>query len=398
MLTLEDMNVSMKPEFELLVRACGVSRGLPVFGPTSQSDFPAGFDQKGFMAMAIQHKVAATAYAGIKKLGLEAALTPETRTGLKLHAAQGQFLRAQIAQEAGKIGTALISHGMPAVVIKGPASSLQLYGDPLVREFDDLDILVNVPEIEPLVPTMAQLGWVLKEQFLQESPKYKKSKFIQHTHHATFWNETRNFRVEIHDRTGWEGELLHRDNIDAVFARSILLHYEKCDMQLEIPALAPSDQALLTMSHGVQHAWCLLHWLLDAARILDNYSDEEAEALLARAHALDMEAQLLLAVDVAQRLYPLNYGSAFARFVMAHNSQSSASAALQKSADFALARIERGGTDMNSMHNIIYFSTAYSFPLLHSPTQKLKSAIAAFKIPTKDLEAVPLPRQLLFLH
>ncbi|HQJ23579.1 MAG TPA: nucleotidyltransferase family protein [Rectinema sp.] len=377
----------MKPEFELLVRACGLARGLPVKGPAEQSEFPSGFDQALFVSMAIQHKVAGTAYSGLKKLGLGDSLVLEQSARLKQHAAQGQFIRAQIMEEAYAISSALAAQGIPALVIKGAASSIQFYGDPFVREYDDLDMLVNLPEIEPLVPILAQLGWTQIDKFLQKSSKYPKSKLIKRWHHGIFWNEEHNLRLEVHDRTGWQEESFHIDDIDTIFTRSVQLN----NGQYKFVSLHPTDQALLALVHGTKHAWCLLHWLLDMAHILYTSSDEEVCAISSKVQALDMEAQLELAANVVTALCPIELPTAIASIVTHEKN-------IRKSTDFALKRLEVGGTDVASIRNSLVFFTCYSFPFLHGPKQKLRSAVSVVKILPQDAEALPLPRHLLFLH
>jgi hypothetical protein len=377
----------MKPEFELLVRACGLARGLPVKGATQQAEFPSDFDQALFVSMAIQHKVAATACSGLRKLGLGDSLVLEQSVRIKQRAAQGQFIRAQIIEEAYAISSALAEQGIPAIVIKGAASSIQFYGDPFMREYDDLDMLVNLPEIDPLVPILAQLGWTQIDKFLQKSSKYPKSKLIKRWHHGIFWNEEHDLRLEVHDRTGWEEESFHIDDIDTIFARSVLLN----NGQYRFMSLHPTDQALLALVHGTKHAWCLLHWLLDMARILYASSDDEVCAVSSKVRALDMQAQLELAANVVTAIYPIELPMAIASIVTREKN-------IRKSTDFALKRLEVGGTDVASMRNSLAFFTCYSFPFLHGPKQKLRSAVNVIKILPQDAEALPLPRHLLFLH
>ena len=381
----------MKPEFELLVRSCGIARSLPVREASTQSQFPEGFDEELFVRFAIQHKTAATTLTGLKKLGLS--LQPENAVKLKRFALQTRMLRELIIEGASAITEAAGKTGIPALVLKGPASSLQLYGDALVREYTDLDILVNLPTIDAALPFMNALGWEAEDYSPAENSDRAPSKLLARGHHVVFWKKDKPFRVELHDRTGWEHELFARDNIDGVFARAVRL--EQDGKVFFAPALP--DHAALIIAHGTAHAWTLLHWLLDAVAIINGAGLELARgvelhrAIAARLRSLDMQCQLKLACELAQKLYPIELPPAL-------ESATICQASLEKSLAFAFARLQAGATDMSTFRNMIDFRFAYASPLFRTARGKLSSAFMLFQIPQKDVDTLPLPRPLLFFH
>ncbi|PKL06067.1 MAG: hypothetical protein CVV53_06230 [Spirochaetae bacterium HGW-Spirochaetae-9] len=375
----------MKPEFELLVRCCGIARNLPTFGASTQTVLPNGFDEDLFVKMAIQHKTAATALAGLKKMGI--ALNPAATRTLKAHAMRNRLVREMILEDAHTITQALKNQDIPALVLKGLASSSELYGDPYTREYNDLDILVNLPNVEPVISSMAELGWVATD-FRKPDPSHRESALIQQRgHHETFWKNGRPFRVEIHDRSGWEKELFRRDDIDAVFSRAIVLDTPVGG----IPAPTLPDHALLILAHGIQHAWCLLHWLMDAAALLACKDKSLQKLLAARCRALDMQCQLKLTCDLIQRLYPINLPAAI-------ESSTFCMRKLEKPLDFAFTQLQAGGVKFSSIRNTLAFQFKYSFPLLRNSHERRTSLFQLFKIPQPDIDTIPLPRPLLFLH
>lgn len=376
----------MKAEFELLVRACGLARNLPVYGAKTQGRLPDGFDEALFVRIATQHKTADAAYKGLKKLGL--GLSPENSLRLKRNAMQYKLVRQLIFEGGCEIIEAARRHGIPALVIKGPASSLQLYSDPTLREFNDLDILVNLPDVSPAIPFMGELGFVAKDyKATTTTTDPALSKMMQRSHHVTFWKEGCPFRVEMHDRTGWEHEMFRRDDIDAVFQRAAIVEHSGISM------LAPDlpDHAALIIAHGVGHAWCLLHWILDVSVLFAREDDPLHRAIAARIRELGMQRHLKLTCDMIRTLYAVELPSAIESVI-------SGEPELTNALSFALDRLQVGGSDISALKIMIAFRTVYLPVFFNRPRDKIVSFINLLKIPQMDKEAVPLPRQLFFLH
>ncbi len=374
----------MKPEFELLVRSCGIARNLPVFGSPTQTTLPDGFDHDLFVKMAIQHKTEATALAGLRKMGI--ALKPAAASTLKAHAMRNRLVREFIVEDAHAVIQVLKNHGIPALVLKGLASSSELYGDPYIREYNDLDILVNLPDVGPVISLLAAHGWMTSD-YRKADPAHGGSSLVQRGHHVTFWKEGRPFRMEIHDRSGWEHELFRRDDIDAVFGRAIVVDTSFGG----IPAPGLPDHAPLILAHGIQHAWCLLHWLLDAAALLALKDQSLHRSLAARSRSLDMQCQLKLTCDLVRRLYPIDLPPAIEASTLCLRG-------LDKAVDFAFAQLKTGGREISSIRNTLAFQCRYSFPLLRTARERAASLFKLIKIPQPDMEALPLPGSLTFLH
>lgn len=373
-------------EFELLVRCCGVARGIPVWGPIAQSSLPVGFDEARFVDMAIQHKTAATAYAGLKMLGLR--LEPEHASRLRRIAMKARLDRELIVREAGAIAEAAVRSGIEVAVLKGPASSKELYGDAYAREYIDLDILVNLPEIAPAIPFMAALGYAPEDYSPPAGDGIGENSLVQRGHHVVFWKASSPSRVEMHDRAGWERERYGRDSIDAVFARAVRL--EESGYGFPAPCLA--DHAAIIIAHGTQHAWCLLHWVLDAAALCTRSAEPaESRAAAEIVQSLGMERLAALAYLVAAKLYDIGPPPAYAASAVFLRG-------VRRSAEFAFRRLLAGGRDSAQLRNIIGLQSAYAFPLLKTPREKAGSIFGLLKIPPKDIEAVPLPRPLFFVH
>ena len=73
-------------------------------------------------------------------------------------------------------------HCIPALVIKGFASSVELYNDAFVREYNDLDTLVNLPDVGSAIPVMAGLGNMKKEYRQVQNSNSTERKIVQRGH------------------------------------------------------------------------------------------------------------------------------------------------------------------------------------------------------------------------
>jgi hypothetical protein len=373
------------PEFNLLVRACGRARKLPLFEISETTRHKPAIDEKLFVRLAFQHKVAATALTGMKMLGQN--LQPEHSQKLKQYALQAKILRALILEGAGVITEALSKAGIPSIVLKGPASSLQLYRDALTREYTDLDILINLPAVDAAIPIMSTLGYEAADYQPAKNARFQGSRLIARGHHVVFWKKGSPFRVELHDRSGWERELFARDNIDEVFDRAVRLEQE--GRAFYSPALP--DHAALIIAHGTQHAWTLLHWLLDAAALAACDNTGMQKDIADRICALDMQCQFKLAYELTRKLFPIELPQALKLSI-------GCKAPLEKSVAFAFARLQTGAGDISTMKNMFAFRFTYASPLFKTAKGKFTSAARLFQIPLQDAEALPLPRPLLFLH
>ncbi|MEJ5183592.1 MAG: nucleotidyltransferase family protein [Rectinemataceae bacterium] len=375
----------MKQEFELLVRACGLARGLPVRGPAQQSQLPDGFDQANFVRMAVQHKVASTAYAGLKKLGLR--LDAPWAARLKQEAAQTAMLRDQIVKEATDVDQLLWSRGIPSLVLKGPALSAQLYGDPCIREYTDLDIIVNTNDIESIVGILGEAGYLPDEQYINGSNyRKKRSCMIKVGHHVDLWKRGLKFRVELHDRNGWDEEVFRHDRLDTVFQNVEWITGK--GYGFHAPCL--SDHGVLMLAHGSRHAWCLLIWVLDAASFMHSSSDQDLIELMQKINTLGLANLFAVMNEVINTAYPIerNLVLFFAPV----------SRRIQRASSFAFTRLEAGGNNMFTLRDAPDLFFSYILQMSGNFADIGRALRKVMRITPEEAKHFPLPRALHFVY
>lgn len=373
-------------EFSRLAYCCALARGIPVANKIPLPEFRAGLDEKCFIKLARQHKVVWTAYTGLKKAGL--ALSPEGMRLLSREALIGRSTRSLIFQDYLKLVAAFKVQNIRMLVIKGPASSFQLYGDPLTREFNDLDILADIADIQSVVPLMLRLGYEPTDASTL-SPTGLDSAFVQkQLHHVNFQKAGRPYLVEIHGKTWQEDKEFAPELIEAFFDRSVPLG----DTEDWGHTLSCADQATFIIAHGTQHAWCLLHWLLDLAVVMNKQDEALHVALADHIMALGMGRKLKLACSVALSLYPVNIPKPLQAIIDAETTS------LALAQYFAIKGLQTGGIGFSSFRNIVLRTTIFLPSMTKDLKRKARFIFSLFLTPQKDIETLPLPRALYFLY
>jgi hypothetical protein len=173
---------------------------------------------------------------------------------------------------------------LQTVVVKGPVVSLLAHGDPAMRNFSDLDLLVQHRDIqgathcmlalgfEPDVPDVAIGAGKIPGEFVFRRPG---TRCIVELHtERTFRHCPRPMRLQ---------ELLDRK-------RTLLLDGR------EVPALSLEDELVLDCIHGAKDFWERLMWISDVAALVARHA--ELDWIKARTAAADVGAERMLRVGI----------------------------------------------------------------------------------------------------
>jgi putative nucleotidyltransferase-like protein len=177
-----------------------------------------------------------------------------------------------------------------ALVVKGPVLAVQAYGDPAMRFYGDLDLLVRQRDIRHATEVMIADGYASKiplsaidagkipGQYLFSKPE---SKLI----------------VELHnDRT-----LRYFPRplpLDRFFDRQIRVRLDAH----EVPALSVEDELVLICIHGAKHFWERLTWIADVAALVSRQRESDWERVAATAGEIGAERMLHTGLCLAAKL------------------------------------------------------------------------------------------------
>jgi hypothetical protein len=146
--------------------------------------------------------------------------------------------------------------GIQALVIKGPVLSLRCYGDPGLRQYGDLDLIVRDRDILRTAQLMLDLGYEAKVPLAAiRAKKFPGEYAFRHTRSKLLveFHTERTFRY--HPRPIPLDTLYHRQAQVAFDGRSV-------------PALCTEDELLLVCVHGAKHFWERLIYVADIAALV----------------------------------------------------------------------------------------------------------------------------------
>ena len=344
--------------------------------------------------LAREHKTAAALLSGLreclKKTG--ETLSPAAMKTLTLIATKEKAMRTFLMEEWDRVEKALTKNNIPMMTIKGPASSIQLYGNPIIREYTDLDIVVQAPDVLQVLPVMENLGYVSHKKKQGFSQPWYMSK----PHHLVFIHPNSPYRIEVHNSFFQETKTDPDYQLDNIFQRAETVVYKGAEHT--IPSLL--DHALLMIEHGTKHAWSQLHWVLDAAAVLSLKNPDFHTALAESISRLGMEKQLALiisliislSVSLIRALTSIPIPEVYVAIYEQHAPKITRQILLAQNKLFSRE------TDHQSISHILYFSWRYTLPLATGIRKKFVIGVRPFLVSPADAQTLPLPGILQPLH
>lgn len=220
-----------------------------------------------------------------------AALVPqEAAAELQRRRRQRLLFTLGMTAELFRLAGILADAGIETVVTKGPVLSMQAYGDPGLRDYADLDLLVRHADAgaatralmntgyEPKVPLRTIEAGRIPREYLFAKPGTRQLADL-HTE-RTLRYFPRVFPIE------------------EVFARKICV----CLDGHNVPALSAEDELVLIAIHGAKHFWERLMWVADVAALAGRQPLFDWDRAARFAQAVGAERMLHMALCLAVRL------------------------------------------------------------------------------------------------
>ena len=138
-------------------------------------------------------------------------------------------------------------------MIKGPVLSARCYGDPGLRQYGDLDLIVRDKDIQRSTELMISLGYEPAVPLTAIQAKKIPGEYV-------FRQSSTKLLVEFHT------ELTFRYHprplpVEKLFKRQARVNIDVA----QIPALSPEDELILICIHGAKHFWEQLSYIADVA-------------------------------------------------------------------------------------------------------------------------------------
>lgn len=200
------------------------------------------------------------------------------------------FMTLRLTGELFRLLELFTTQRIPPLVIKGPVLAVQAYGDPAMRSYGDLDLLVRQRDIRRATEVMIASGYraavsleaidagKIPGQYLFSKPDSK-------------------LLVELHNDLTLR-YFPHPLPIEDYFARQILV---RVDFH-EVPAPSLEDELVLICVHGAKHLWERLSWIADVAGLISRQTGIDWDRATASARAVGAERLLHTGLRLAENV------------------------------------------------------------------------------------------------
>jgi putative nucleotidyltransferase-like protein len=278
---------SFKNEWSALLECAS-----PAGDPRRLADLLKSVDWARLLVLAEEHGVEGLLAASLREV--EGALVPpEIKQRLAERKRAQTFFTLRLNAELFRLLEQFRANRIGAVVVKGPVLAVQAYGDPAMRCYGDLDLLVRQQDIRRATELMSAAGFVpavplsaidagkIPGQYLFYKPD---SKLIVELHN--------DFTLRYFPR---------RLPLEEFFARQIRV---QVDGQA-VPALSVEDELVLVCIHGAKHFWERLMWITDVAALVSRQTGMDWERVADSASAVEAERMLHTGLRLAADLLKL---------------------------------------------------------------------------------------------
>jgi hypothetical protein len=221
---------------------------------------------------------------------------PETKQTLVEWERAQVFSSLRMTAELFRILDRFTSAGIGALTVKGPVLAVRAYGDPGMRSYGDLDLLVRQRDIRRATELMITAGYVPAVSLNAIDAGKIPGQYL-------FSQPQSNLLVELHNDLTLR-YFPRRLPLEDFFARQIRVTLDG----REAPALALEDELVLICIHGAKHFWERLMWIADVAALVTRQTTMNWSRVTDSAAAVGADRMLYtglrLAVDLLKAQLP----------------------------------------------------------------------------------------------
>lgn len=216
-------------------------------------------DWPRLLCLAEEHGVAGHLAAASRMVD-SALIPPEVEKALADQQRAQVLFSLRMTAELFRVLECFASSGIEALVVKGPVLAVEAYGDPAMRRYGDLDLLVRGRDIRRATEVMIASGYHAKVPLAAIDAGKIPGQYL-------FYKADTKLLVELHnDRT--LRYFPRRLPLEKFFARQIRVPLDAH----QAPALSIEDELVLISIHGAKHFWERLIWIADVAALITRQS------------------------------------------------------------------------------------------------------------------------------
>jgi putative nucleotidyltransferase-like protein len=231
-----------------VLRTCCLPDSDEVASPSSPSfDYPS-LHWERLLASAEHHRLIPALNVAITSRQVPLQLP------IRFHALNHAWRALQLSAELARIARHFEERRIEFLAYKGPALGQLLYGNPAMRQFGDLDLLVRPRHVELASSALAELGYEPQLRL----PDRLKTHYLRSGSEYAFRRNSDPAPLEIHWQVVPRFYSIAFD-IEAIFSRSVAVKVD----DFSVRTLGRQDLLLALCVHAAKHEWSQLGMLRD---------------------------------------------------------------------------------------------------------------------------------------
>jgi hypothetical protein len=275
---------------------------------------------------------------------------------------RGQVFSAlRMSAEMFQLLERFASEGIEVLVVKGPVLAVQAYGDPAMRSYGDLDMLVRQRDIFRATELMIKAGYKEAVPLSAITAGKIPGQYL-------FRQLEARLLVELHNDLTLR-YFPKRLPLEKYFDRSVRVRVDGH----EVPALAAEDCLVLICIHGAKHFWERLMWVADVAALVTLQSKIDWERVEASAREVGAERMVHAGLQLAMKLLKARPPEKVEQAVMADRAAGKLAEQavpwMESSGEVSAGLLERAAFRMRMRGGWIN-APAYLMRLSFSPTEE----------------------------
>src|ERR1700730_2393146 len=256
---------------------------LECASPSRNRQRLAGFlrsvDWARLLTLAEEHGVAGHLTASLRGLE-EDLIPPEIRQALVDRRRAQVVFSLRLTADLFRILDRFTSEAIGALVVKGPVLAVQAYGDPAMRSYGDLDLLVRMRDIRRATESLIEAGYRAQVPVSAIDAGKIPGQYL-------FSRPDAQLLIELHNDATLR-YFPRRLPLERFFERQIRVQLDA----RQVPALSAEDDLVLICIHGAKHLWERLIWIADVAALVSRQTG--LDWLRVAASAKDVGAERML--------------------------------------------------------------------------------------------------------
>ncbi|HEX2520909.1 MAG TPA: nucleotidyltransferase family protein [Terriglobia bacterium] len=289
-LKLNDTRKQIRPEDEVLLLVGRVDKGSEIVERLT-SLLQRDLDWEYLLNSARRHGLIPSLHQRLSSLEVDS-VPAEAKTQLQDESRALQGFNLLLTREMLRVLGLLEAEGIRAIPFKGPALAMMAYGNLALRQFNDLDFLLQLGDIPRARAVLSLHGYRSQHSLgrVQEDAYLRSLCQLPLLHKAT------SILVELHSK------VTPRDfsfSADQTFWQRLI---PVSLLQKEVLTFSREDLLLILCVHGAKHVWCCIGWICDVANLLSVSPGIDWGQVTDQARRMGCERMLRLGLFLAHDL------------------------------------------------------------------------------------------------